>query len=351
MKSRAMYMFIVLLFSTVSITKGTGRSEIRLVQNRYEYKSGYVYIGISTDLGKAAIGPRQSVIITPTLSRGDNTVRLPAIIINGKAVQRLYKRGEVFHEKELPQKDTDVVINYNRKAEPETAYLVSLPYENWMDNATLYVQEELRGSSSREHLVLVEKLNGPHTGFPAAQVEKAVPLPAVQKPQEKDTVFSIRFAINLYDVNTGFNGNKEKFKAIGNLMEQARDGKIVLKSISLTGYASVEGPYQYNRNLSRNRAMSLKDYLEEQYHLPASVFKTSWEGEDWKGMVKALSESGMPDKERILEIIRTTPVPGREAALRQLNHGEKLLYMEKHFFAPLRRVAVSVRYVPAGENK
>lgn len=349
MNRHTTYLLLALLLLTAFTAYGKKKSEIRLIQNLCEYRNDTLYIGINVDLGKMNISPRQSVVITPVLMSENGTANLPSIIINGKGRERLYKRSQSFRKEYASAGNHDLIINQNRKAEEEIYYLATLPRQEWMDRASLYINEERYGCSSKEQLILIERLDMPAP--PPISPEKSIASsPVTEKPEEISKTVDIRFEINQYDVNTGLNDNRQKFETIDSLIKMANAKELVIKKITLTGYASVEGPYKFNWGLSRNRAMSLRDYMQGIYHLPGSVFQLIWKGEDWEGLDKAVSASSMPGRDRVLEIIHNVPPQDRDTEISRLNNGKTLQYMEKHILPPLRRVIVNFEFTVSPGN-
>lgn len=121
---------------------------------------------------------------------------------------------------------------------------------------------------------------------------------------------------------------------------------LYVKHIYLTGYCSIEGAYQVNNRLSRERVEQLYLYLRDRHpgifdhdHSIASV------AEDWQGLSRLVRESSLEEREEILDIIHKVPsYDERERLLRRLNGGRVFRYMEKHFFPSSRRVEVRIEY-------
>ena len=64
-----------------------------------------------------------------------------------------------------------------------------------------------------------------------------------------------------------------------------------------------------NMNVShgtRERAEALKAYLTANEKVPANLYKVSFGGENWDGLIKALETSSMKDKETFIHIIKNT---------------------------------------------
>ena len=82
-----------------------------------------------------------------------------------------------------------------------------------------------------------------------------------------------------------------------------------ITSISIHGYASPEGPWDNNVRLAQGRAATLKDYVQRQYDIPASVYHVQSTPEDWAGLDSFVVHSNMPEKAALLSIIRSDMEP------------------------------------------
>ncbi|MDR1003762.1 MAG: DUF3575 domain-containing protein [Prevotellaceae bacterium] len=122
------------------------------------------------------------------------------------------------------------------------------------------------------------------------------------------------------------------------------DTLISFDRAELTGSASIEGSRQNNEILSRERAYSLRNFLEGRYRL-SSYLATDvrWTGEDWDGLagcVRQVPDDRFAWKSEVLSIIAKTSNPDRrETLLKKLDGGRPYAYMRTHFF-PLQRRAI-----------
>lgn len=109
--------------------------------------------------------------------------------------------------------------------------------------------------------------------------------------------------------------------------------------IEITGYASPDGRAAFNSQLSRKRAVALKEYLCKRLpELPDSLFVLHNAGEDWEGVRRwVVSDPGMIYREEVLRIIDRIPVNGgREKRLMDLKWGRPYIYLSRHCFPTLR---------------
>ncbi len=126
------------------------------------------------------------------------------------------------------------------------------------------------------------------------------------------------------------------------------DPDVTIMGISINGYASPEGEYARNMELSERRAGALRDHVATVQNLNADLFSAQGEGEDWALLDSLVEHSNMPDKFRVLEIIRSTEFfDVRYRKLLELSGGKPYRQMEADFFPQLRRSNYRVNYTVA----
>ncbi len=127
-----------------------------------------------------------------------------------------------------------------------------------------------------------------------------------------------------------------------------RDPDVTIMGISINGYASPEGEYARNMELSERRAAALRDHVATVQNLSTDLFSAQGEGEDWALLDSLVEHSRMPDKFRVLEIIRSTEYfDVRYRKLLALSGGKPYRQMEADFFPQLRRSNYRINYTVA----
>lgn len=135
--------------------------------------------------------------------------------------------------------------------------------------------------------------------------------------------------------------------ALAGISSRQRHSKLL--RVNLRSGASPEGSLGLNKRLSERRLAALRAVFQERLSLPASSFVCSSMGEDWDGLYSLVKESEMPYREKVLHIIRHTPVwvvrngvvvDSRKRQLMNLQGGSVWNYMNEHFFPELRNCSV-----------
>lgn len=142
------------------------------------------------------------------------------------------------------------------------------------------------------------------------------------------------------------NNSAELYKLDGFIRSAIEDTLVCVRQVVLTGYSSIEGSYDLNRRLSRDRAFGLKTWLDFRYGLSRRyAVEVSYFGEDWGKLRELVAGSDLDEKTEVLMIIDEVDLfKGREKRLMDLNVGIPYHRMEKDFFPLLRRVEITVDY-------
>ena len=163
-----------------------------------------------------------------------------------------------------------------------------------------------------------------------------------------DTVY---FRVGRSDIDPSFDNNADVLDSLVLKVRRKLDGKVGLRCILIVSGVSPEGPVDLNRTLISDRAISLRSYLQKHLSLPESWFTISY-SPVWESLSSLVENSGMPNREEVLHILRETPervmregvmVDSRKRQLMRLHGGRTWNYMKEHFFPKLRNSCV-VRY-------
>lgn len=160
--------------------------------------------------------------------------------------------------------------------------------------------------------------------------------------------------------NNKLNKSDNAKAAIKNLVEFLNKGGEIDKVI-ISGWASPEGEESNNQGLSERRFEQGKKWFNEQYdkyikqyckdnkikvkdfQKPELVFENNANGEDWSGFEAAIEKSNIPERNKILNVVRSQPNNSlREQRIREMTD----IYNEvaEQILPPLRRAEISLVY-------
>ena len=142
---------------------------------------------------------------------------------------------------------------------------------------------------------------------------------------------------------------------VGRLKAYASDTLRKLIVFSVEGNASPDGMNEANLRLSRRRTESVLVYIRSRVSFPDSLIVTTAEGVDWDGLAASVeSDSSVPDRDEVLNILQNTPVwiydkqgrivDGRKKQLMELCGGKIYRLLQERFFAELRNCTIELHY-------
>ncbi len=305
-----------------------------------------LYVGMTMDMKNLTVGSARSLSLVPLLTDGQHNVPLQEIIINGKRREKAYIRGLAMNK----QEPTAIIVPYNKR---ETLnYTQVIPYQPWMANASLQLVETLCGCGNYQEMTAQELITN-DVSTEAKRLSAMSPLIAyiqptveVVKTRSEQYEAHLDFPVNKYVILTDFMNNHSELVNIHSMFDKIQNDKnLTVTGISIEGFASPEGPLAFNEQLSKKRAVALKDYLVKNEKVPANVYNVTFGGENWDGLVKALEASSMKDKETFLNIIKnTTDDVKRKQEIMRVGGGVPYRTMLKEIYPGLRKVNCKIDY-------
>lgn len=160
-----------------------------------------------------------------------------------------------------------------------------------------------------------------------------------------DSDYSIRYLINLSRLNTSLNGNSKELAQLNAFMDEVmKDTVMRVNSVTITGYASPDGPHAFNERLARARAQDFKNYVDRKYGFSRKFnVRTDAVAEDWEMTRMLVEQSSIPDKAAVLRVIDgTSDLQVKEQRLKEMPAAWE--YMKTNILPPLRRVELVMNY-------
>lgn len=298
-------------------TNGVKVSNIEL-----EHSGNHLDVGMTLDMSDLHIKPNKSLQITPIVTNGNEIYQLPAVVIDGRRRSIIHKRHEISY---LEPSNT-YIRRYNR-TDQITEYDIQIPYEEWMDDSNLILREEWTSCHNRplsEELIAIATITQPQNQptTPEANTLRVLPRMAYALPsasdlaQSKSCDIDIYFAVNQSNINRKFMDNAEQIEKLS----EALAGKNI-KEIKITGYASPEGPYNYNKTLAANRAEAVKKHIaasNSSANITVDSYPANWDEvkallgstyiENWQGIVAIIDDATISAADKNNAIRKKYPV-------------------------------------------
>lgn len=348
MKKKLIYL-VLCLIATLPVSAQKFYNDAITISNASLWQQGEsLYINMQMDMRNVNIGSDRMLTLTPILiGPNNNNVVLPDIIINGHRRQKVYLRAlalDKTNKLELPYNKNEI-LNYTQV----------IPYQPWMENAYLNLEENLCGCAGHQEVVAQELiLNGVSTE--AKRLAALQPMPAyiqpkaeIVKARSEQYEAHLDFPVSKAVILPNFMNNQTELLNIRSMFNKIQnDKKLTVTGIYIEGFASPEGPLKLNEQLSQSRAAALKEYLSVHEQIPAKLYHVSFGGENWDGLVKALENSTLKDKETFLNIIKnTSDINRRKEEIRRVGGGAPYQVMLKELYPGLRKVNCRIDYTIA----
>ncbi len=165
----------------------------------------------------------------------------------------------------------------------------------------------------------------------------------VEQSDEAD--YTVRYRINLSKLNQKLGDNAAQLQELEHFFSTLTGDTLrKVQLISITGYASPDGPQAFNDRLARARTTDFTRYGDQKYHFSDRYrLETRSVAEDWEGLRHSVQHSSMPNREAVLKILDGTA--SHEEKERQLKEMPAAWeYLKTDILPELRRVEVVINY-------
>lgn len=260
------------------------------------------------------LGTDKMLKVVPVIrsADGESEKELPAYAIAG--------RNQYYYN----LRSNAVAPLYRCGAHLTDTYTFEVPWQDWMGESTLgfkILTSGCCGAPISEEDIPVADLDLVPPVIPSdADLQYIEPVATAVKEYALQGKAYVNFPVNRTEIYPAYMNNPMELKKITNSIDTVRDNKdATIESITLTGYASPEGPYNNNVRLAKGRTEAVRDYVSKLYDFPASVYKTASVPEDWAGLREAVVNSALENREDIIRFIDSDyPIEKRNDRLRQL---------------------------------
>lgn len=269
-----------------------------------------VKVSFSVD-SERGVPKRRKEVIMPYIYNGRDTLFFDVLEVYGKG---RFKRER--QEKHIAG-DRDWELGDNQILRGSIYdYTSSVPLKRWMKSATLGIRRQLVGCACEKDLLDEDVLND--------SVFQEPPLPPRRIPEyalcdaSREWDFGhddleIIFKVSRIEIDSSVFNNEVTFGKILDAVDRIFSNPFMkLDKIEVAGYASPEGPPDFNTWLGENRAKALIDYIikhRPQYDLTTDHFRIRNGEENWEGLRRVVAASDMKRKEQVLEIIDNDTIP------------------------------------------
>lgn len=138
------FILLTILFAALS-ARAQFVGDVSITRRELCERNGELYMNLEVGVSGNSLTRSQSWMIIPELSTSDRqSVKLfPHILINGKYQRHMQERRRKLLQGYWVERQPYTTINAKRGQSELIRYQMSVPYESWMDEATLVVRQIL----------------------------------------------------------------------------------------------------------------------------------------------------------------------------------------------------------------
>lgn len=365
------YILLLILCAFAIQSKAqTFEEKLKLSEINTEVIDDNIRVSFTVDIDRKAFKGGNVIAYVPVITDGSYKVSLPAIVSQNRRARIAWQRHEWTSG---IQADYDNSIYLNKKGTLD--YSAEVPFQWWMHDSRIEVEKVMSGccNSEIDDFVLAANILPKPEPVPTPEPEPIViiPEPTVteqlaeampfvlpssefdpEQPikfydDERDNALTVYYKINSYDIEPDYAGNDQTLTnllAAIDIITKSKDTKI--EYVVVAGFASPEGPFDFNDRLAWERAVSVKEYILRNTEMKDSDVKLFNGSADWRGLYLLVEKDRlMPEREIVLDIIegwQTWDIKKqgeRMAMLRNLNGGKTYRYLAENIFPELRNGA------------
>lgn len=323
-------------------------AQVSVTCNEVKQKGNQLVIDAVITVNGDDFSRREQITLTPMLTSSAQQMGLPTVMLNGKVTQKVYNREVALNNLDIAEPYVVVPV---KKGANVIDYKLSVPFESWMKGSQLVLIPDLCGCGKNnvgDPLFMGNVQTRPDKPYEVIPTLVYI-LPEVELVKQRAEIGSafLDFPVAKWNILPDFRNNASELSKIDNTIETVvNDENITLNGLILTGYASPEGSYAFNKLLAENRVKALQGYIQKKHDFKADLFKISSVAEDWDGFRAAVqNDQAVPARQQVLDIINNADeVDVKERKLKELDGGVAYRYVLDKIFPSLRRSVYQVDY-------
>ena len=331
--------FIAVVFMIMAGICADAQTVVSNESLKHDGKKVTVSFDVDTDV--KGIPSRRKEVLMPYIYNGKDTLWMDVLEVYGKG--RFKRERQVNHIN--GDKDWELGENQTLKGDIYN-YVSQVPLKRWMKSANLGIRRQLVGCACEKDMTDEKVAEGvalfQEPQLPARRTPDFVLADAVRQWDFGREELDITFKVSKAEIDSTVFDNEETFGMILAAVDKIHSNpNYRIDKIEVAGYASPEGPPEFNRWLGENRAKALIDYIIEhrpQYNLTADNFRIVNGEENWAGLRRVVAASNMEMKEDVLAIIDNADIPSEQKKLQieSLDYGWVWNRMLKEIYPHLR---------------
>lgn len=289
---------------------GFMNAQTYIFDERMAVEGDSVKVSFSVDSHRG-VPKRRKEVIMPYIYNGKDTLFFDVLEVYGKG---RFKRERM--ERHIAG-DRDWELGENQTLKGDVyEYVSTVPLKRWMKSATFATKRHLVGCACEKEYLDEQRMQDSlfmEPLLPGRRIPDYVLVDASREWDFCQDELEIIFKVSSIEIDSTVFNNEVTFGKILKAVDKIFSNPYMkLDKIEVAGYASPEGPPDFNTWLGENRAKALISYIIEhrpQYNLTMDHFRIRNGEENWEGLRRVVAASNMKKKEQVLEIIDNDTIP------------------------------------------
>ena len=310
----------------------------------------YMTVEMDVDLTRDMVSANEAYILTPVIRKDGHEQAFRSI--------GLYSRGQFYYYTRNTREGSvtgEDEMTFRRRDLPQTVqYSGMVPYQEWMDGAHVTLERSSYGCCGRYASLGYTPLGTyEEPAIPAGMPFFFRPDYAFVHPQGENVKTRsisgqayVDFRVSQSDIDPSYHSNAVELNRIAATIDSVRvNPDYSIRRITLTGYASPDGPFDKNQTLAEARTEAIRAHVAGLYDMPASLYTVSSVAENWGGFREYMVHSNLPNRDAIIKLIDSDePNLDRKEWLIKSRYPKDYATIREECYPYLRRTDYMVDY-------
>lgn len=347
---------LYIVFTGLSIASSMAQEVFVSEVIRVEKEGDMVNVDFTLDYSRLMLQSTEQYVVLPRLISKDKShnVALPTVAIMGKNRHKFMLRRSFFKDETLRYFEKVVKYDKNRYTGRTYHYTTSVPYDEWMLGGKIYLENflvkcadciETRGEEFLANIA-GEKIVEDTTKARVPKPDLVILFPVkAEKIQQINQSAYLNFMAGKTDLLVSYSNNQRELLKIYSSIDSLRnDTDYGITHVRLVGSCSMDGKYDLNAKLSRERTEVLRKLLIQKFDFMSDKITASSVVEDWAGLSAWINENSPSYAADVLAIINSIDDEDEREAAIMTRYPVAYKELREKVYPLLRRVDYEIQY-------
>ena len=333
------------------------KGQLYVNDERFSLQGELLHVQLRFSYDGNILNSGETLNLTPVLKNGTQMKTLSSVIVNGSERGKYEKRSDAISHR--VRSNVAVVTSDKRKGSRYFVYDTTIPYSDWMNGSSLYVESEEHGWGKKPHVYEDQifssiRVAGVNAHANSAMTKESSAGTHTAKPEWIQILDPSQSAVSRTTISgeISLTDNKNIGKLSGTKFDRAvmealkaelenylGTSGTEVANLQLVGYGAPIGNYRSNERNAAAKAVRLKQYLMNNRQIGSEGLIVTWVAEDWDSIASIVESSQMQLKSAVLDVIHSIPVvSGREDQIKSLGGGSAYSYLSRYVFPEVPRI-------------